>query len=127
MMFCGSPESAVHCVERNCARNTMQEITAAAHTVMAGHVYLSSAIALHLLQGDSNKPADDPLTGDLTQSERRILKLIAEGLSSKEIGSELSIHYRTVENHRTNICRKLKIEGANALLRFAVQHKEALK
>jgi DNA-binding NarL/FixJ family response regulator len=108
--------------------SAMQEITTAAHTVMAGQVYLSSAITLQLLQGgSSNAPTDDPLTGDLTQSERRILKMIAEGLSSKEIGSELSIHYRTVENHRTNICRKLKIEGANALLRFAVQHKEALK
>jgi DNA-binding NarL/FixJ family response regulator len=108
--------------------SAMQEITAAAHTVMAGQVYLSSAIAIQLLQGNfSNAPAEDPLTSDLTPSERRILKLIAEGLSSKEIGSELSIHYRTVENHRTNICRKLKIEGANALLRFAVQHKAALK
>jgi DNA-binding NarL/FixJ family response regulator len=108
--------------------SAMQEITAAAHSVMAGQIYLSSAIALQLLQGDSsNAPTYDPLTGDLTQSETRILKMIAEGLSSKEIGSKLSIHYRTVENHRTNICRKLKIEGANALLRFAVQHKEALK
>jgi DNA-binding NarL/FixJ family response regulator len=109
--------------------SAMQEIVAAVQTVFAGQVYMSSAIALQLLKdGDSqNSPSEDPLTRDLTLSERRILKLIAEGLSSKEIGEELSIHYRTVENHRTNICRKLKIEGANALLRFAVQHKEALR
>ena len=53
------------------------------------------------------------------------MKLIAVGKTSKEIGAELSIHYRTVENHRTNMCRELELEGegANALLRFALQHK----
>jgi DNA-binding CsgD family transcriptional regulator len=68
----------------------------------------------------------NPLVGHLTPPERRILELIANGKSSKEIGADQSIHYRTVENHRTNICRKLNIEGANALLRFALQNKGAL-
>jgi len=56
------------------------------------------------------------------------MQLIAGGKSSKEIGAELSIHYRTVENHRTNICRKLSLEGegANALLRYALQNKQLL-
>jgi DNA-binding NarL/FixJ family response regulator len=109
--------------------SAMEEIVVAIQAVVAGKVYMSSAIALQLLQseGASNNVSQNPLTRDLTVSERRILMLISEGLSSKEIGNELSIHYRTVENHRTNICRKLNIEGANALLRFAVQHKEALK
>ena len=102
-----------------------EEIVTAINTVIAGQLYISSAIALQLLQGskDESKEHDDSLVGVLTPSERRILLLIADGLSSKEIGAELSIHYRTIENHRTNICRKLGIEGANALLRFAVQHK----
>jgi DNA-binding NarL/FixJ family response regulator len=102
-----------------------EEIVTAVHTVAGGQVYMSSAITLQLLQGSGggSHAKDDSLIRDLTPSERRILLLIADGLSSKEIGSELSIHYRTVENHRTNICRKLGIEGANALLRFAVQHK----
>ena len=105
--------------------SAMDEIVIAINTVIAGQVYMSSAIALQLLQssGAANDTRDDSLIRDLTPSERRILLLIADGLSSKEIGAELSIHYRTVENHRTNICRKLGIEGANALLRFAVQHK----
>jgi DNA-binding NarL/FixJ family response regulator len=105
--------------------SAMEEIVTAVHTVIAGQVYMSSAITLQLLRGaDASKPTEEvSLTRDLTTSERRILKLIADGLSSKEIGDELSIHYRTVENHRTNICRKLGIEGANALLRFAAQHK----
>jgi DNA-binding CsgD family transcriptional regulator len=61
----------------------------------------------------------------LTPTELRIMQLIARGKTSKEIGTELSIHYRTVENHRTSMCRKLELEGegANALLRFALQNK----
>jgi DNA-binding NarL/FixJ family response regulator len=109
--------------------SAMEEIVVAIQTVVAGKVYMSSAIALQLLQGErpSKAASDSPVIRDLTVSERRILMLISDGLSSKEIGNELSIHYRTVENHRTNMCRKLNIEGANALLRFAVQHKETLK
>lgn len=107
--------------------SAMQEIVVAIQAVVAGKTYLSSEIAIQLLQGDTSTPPENSLTRDLTPSERRILQLIAEGLSSKEIGNELSIHYRTVENHRTNVCRKLKIEGANALLRFAVQNKERLR
>lgn len=110
--------------------SAMQEIVVAVHSVMSGKTYMSSAIAIQLLQGGGSSSISAPgnsLVRGLTASERRILRLIAEGLSSKEIGNELSIHYRTVENHRTNICRKLKIEGANALLRFAVQNKELLR
>jgi DNA-binding NarL/FixJ family response regulator len=108
--------------------SAMQEIVVAINTVVSGKTYVSSTIALRLLASTDSlgESSENALVRDLTVSERRILQLIAEGLSSKEIGNELSIHYRTVENHRTNICRKLKIEGANALLRFAVQHKEKL-
>lgn len=109
--------------------SAMQEIVTAVQTVAAGQLYLSAAIAMQLLQANETpgQPSEDDLTRDLTPSERRILHLIADGLSSKEIGAELSIHYRTVENHRTNICRKLGIEGANALLRFAAQHKGSFR
>jgi DNA-binding NarL/FixJ family response regulator len=111
--------------------SAMDEIVTAVKTVMDGRPYLSSAIAMQLLQSTeketSNSEPENHLTRDLTFSERRILRLIADGKSSKEIGDELSVHYRTIENHRTNICRKLGIEGANALLRFALQHKDTLQ
>jgi DNA-binding NarL/FixJ family response regulator len=107
------------------------EIVAAVRTVAAGQPYLNSTLTARLLQRQSpprdaigaapSAPADR-----LTPTERAILRLIAADKSSKEIGAELSIHYRTVENHRTNICRKLGLEGANALLRFALQNKHKL-
>ncbi len=62
----------------------------------------------------------------LTPSERRILRLIAAGKSSKEIAGELMIQYKTVENHRTNISQKLGVSGPHALMRFALQHRAEL-
>ena len=104
------------------------EVGAAIHAVCAGRTYIGSKMAAVLLkQKDEVSGSAQQLDITiLTPSEKKILRLIADGLSSKEIGDALSIHYRTVENHRTNMCRKLNIEGANALARFALQHRAAL-
>ena len=53
--------------------------------------------------------------------------MIAENKSSKEIGAELSIHYRTVESQLVNICQKLGLQETKSLLRFALQHKSELQ
>ena len=108
--------------------SAVQEVVAGIRAVSQGRPYLSSAITAGLLQ-QREQPKQDSLTGHLTPTERRIMQLIAVGKTSKEIGAELSIHYRTVENHRTNISRKLSLdgEGANALLRFALQNKAAFR
>lgn len=102
------------------------EVCTAIHSVYAGRTYIGSTMAAVLF---NKAKQNDPVASNLkilTPTERKILRLIADGLSSKEIGDELDIHYRTVENHRTNICRKLEIEGANALARFALQHRTVL-
>jgi DNA-binding NarL/FixJ family response regulator len=104
------------------------EVAAAVHAVWAGRTYIGSTMAAVLLK----QPAESTSGGQfldisiLTPTEKKVLRLIADGLSSKEIGDSLSIHYRTVENHRTNMCRKLNIEGANALARFSLQHRAVL-
>ena len=104
--------------------SALLEIVAAVRAVAAGQPYLNSILTARLLQ---RQPQTESLPVDrLTSTERRIVQLIAADKSSKEIGAELSIHYRTVENHRTNICRKLGLEGSNALLRFALQNKHGL-
>ena len=105
-----------------------QEIVAGVRAVASGRPYISSAITEKLLHPEKAGAPRDSITANLTPTERRIMRLIADGKTSKEIGAELSIHYRTVENHRTHICRKLNLEGegANALLRFALQHKSSL-
>lgn len=108
--------------------SAMEEIVLAIRSVVDGQVYVSSEIALKSLEAKDATIPENPILRILTPAEHRILKLIAGGFSSKEIADKVSLSYRTVENHRTTICRKLKLEGgANALLRFATQNKENLR
>jgi DNA-binding NarL/FixJ family response regulator len=105
------------------------EITEAIRTVVAGQFYVSRPLVAYLLHRRNRSRAlleSEPELKSLTASEQRILHMIAENKSSKEIGAELCIHYRTVENHRVNICQKLGLRGTNSLLRFALQHKSEL-
>lgn len=62
----------------------------------------------------------------LTESERRILKMVSEAKNNHQIADELFLSVRTVENHRSNICHKLDLEGKNALLAFALTHREEI-
>jgi DNA-binding NarL/FixJ family response regulator len=109
--------------------SALTEIVAGIRAVSAGKHYWSAALASYLVQHRNRAQAlaqRHPSLKDLTPSERRILGMIADGKSSKEIAAELFIHYRTVENHRTNICEKLNLHGPNTLIRFALQHKSEL-
>jgi len=63
---------------------------------------------------------------DLTTAERRILKRVAQKMSTKEIAAELFLSPRTVEAHRANICSKLSLQGANSLLVYAMEHRDEL-
>jgi DNA-binding NarL/FixJ family response regulator len=67
-----------------------------------------------------------PQIDELTAAERRILKLIAEDRTSKEIADVLQISTKTVENHRLSICHKLNLHGSHSLLKFAFDHKSHL-
>jgi DNA-binding NarL/FixJ family response regulator len=98
----------------------------ALRVVVAGNYYVTSSLTGHLLQRRARAQAlafERPGLASLTSAERRILTMVAKGKSSKSIAQELFIHHRTVENHRTNICQKLGLQGHSALLRFALQHK----
>ncbi len=68
-----------------------------------------------------------PALETLTPAEWRILRFVAGNKTSKEIASDLSISYKTVENHRANIAEKLHLHGNNALLRFALEKKSLLQ
>jgi len=102
------------------------DITDCIKTVASGKHYITPALSEYLFNRSRKNGVFAKQTGglnSLTKTERRVLKLIAEEKTSKEIGEMLFIHPRTVDNHRTNICQKLDIHGSNALLRFALTHK----
>jgi DNA-binding NarL/FixJ family response regulator len=109
--------------------NAVTDIVACLRAVKNGEPFVTSSLTQFLLrQGRFGKsvPEESPLLRSLTKTERRVLRFIAEEKTSKEIGEILFIHPRTVDNHRTNICQKLNLHGTNALLRFALTHKEEL-
>lgn len=62
----------------------------------------------------------------LTSSEKKLLLLIAEGKSNKEIAQELFNSIKTIENHRSSICKKLDLSGSHSLYKFAIRHKSSL-
>jgi len=98
-------------------------------TVASGRHYISPSISSFLVNRTARGAElaqQKPGIHQLTQMERRILKLIAEKKTSKEIASALFISPRTVDNHRNNICAKLDLHGSNALLKFALEHKSEL-
>ena len=105
------------------------EIVGCVKAVAAGQSYISPALSGHLLgrRGRAGEFARrTPSVNDLTAAERRVLRLIAEAKSNKEIAETLFISVRTVEHHRSNICSKLGLTGKNALLAFALTHKSEL-
>ncbi len=109
--------------------NAVEEILKAIAAVAAGEHYLSSSISSYLVRRRSRSEAlavQKPGLDDLTKAERRILKLIAEKKTSREIAAELFISPRTVEAHRANICAKLALSGSHSLLQFALENRSSI-
>lgn len=67
------------------------------------------------------------LIGDLTKTEKVILREISLQKTTFQIAEEHFISTKTVENHRANICKKLNLSGNNSLLKFAIKASETLK
>lgn len=99
--------------------NTISEIANCVETVAKGGLFFSPQVSGFLLQPDETPNSDGNEL--LTPSELRILKLISQEKSSREIALELHISLKTVENHRSNICKKLGITGNSALLKYALK------
>ncbi len=109
--------------------SAVTDIVASIKSVAAGRPFFSSSLSALLLNRRRNfEDFENENQGlnSLTPTERRILKLIAEEKTSKEIGEQLYISHRTVEKHRANISRKLDLQGSLALVKFAVAHKSEL-
>jgi two-component system, NarL family, response regulator DegU len=107
----------------------LDEIVGAIKSVAKGHRCISAPLSSYVLQRMDRAELlakQTPGLNDLTPTEKRILKLVAEYKTSKEIAEELHIHYRTVDNHRTNISNKLGLQGSHSLLKFAIEHQSEI-
>ncbi|NOR88391.1 MAG: response regulator, partial [Bacteroidales bacterium] len=105
-----------------------EDLVKAIKKVNQGFEYLSEKIPNTILMdyinkvGDKQEKYNNTKLGNLTKREREILKLIAEGLSYKEIGNELFISVRTVETHKNNILQKLELKSTIDLVKFAIKN-----
>jgi DNA-binding NarL/FixJ family response regulator len=99
------------------------EILVAIREVMRGSCYFSPPVAREISTRtpEPGERAGDPFAR-LSTREREVLRLIAEGLSAKEIATRLFISAKTVEAHRTSVMRKLGARKATELVRYAVRH-----
>ena len=110
-------------------QSALVDIVDGIRSVAARRPYVSPSMTPALLQRRARAQALEettPSLNDLTPSERRILSMIAMGKATSAIAAELFIHERTVESHRASISHKLRLKGANSLLRFALEHKSEL-
>ncbi|RJX34400.1 MAG: DNA-binding response regulator [Desulfurivibrio sp.] len=108
-----------------------EELVSAIKAVASGHVYLQPALARWLLEDYQriNKAGlgggeQDPASADLDSLSKReleILELVAQGLTTPEIGKKLDISPKTVSRHRERIMNKLNMHSATELVKFAIR------
>jgi DNA-binding NarL/FixJ family response regulator len=109
--------------------SAVTDIIACLKAVLNNQPYISPQLSSFLLNRSRRAvelTKKIPTLESLTPTERRILKLIADYKTSKEIADILCIHSRTVDNHRTNISQKLDLKGSHSLLKFAVENKSQI-
>lgn len=103
--------------------SSSSELARAVRTVYQGSSYLSPAAAAALVEERQRRSAEgvgDPYDS-LTEREREILKLLAEGHTTREIARMLFLSPKTVEWHRGNLMHKLKLRNRAELVRYAIR------
>jgi DNA-binding NarL/FixJ family response regulator len=109
--------------------SAIDDIVIAINEAVAGRSFTSLPMTTYFTRRQNyNAVPDEQQLGlrQLTPTEYRILKFLAEYRTNKEIAEELSVSPRTIETHRARICQKLNLSGSHALMKFAVQYKSLL-
>jgi DNA-binding NarL/FixJ family response regulator len=107
--------------------STDTDLVAAIEATMKGQVFFSPSVSKIMVEKITNKISDigipetnKEIYDKLTDREKTILYMVAEGYCSKEIAKHLSISINTVNNHRANIMKKLNIHDAVGLTKYAI-------
>jgi two-component system, NarL family, response regulator NreC len=104
---------------KNCS---FDELVEAIKAVMSGNTYISPSIGDMIIKEYTSKPDDEKsVFSILSQREREVLQLLAEGKSTKQIGQKLHVSPKTVEAHRLRIMDKLQIDNIAQLTKYAIQ------
>jgi DNA-binding NarL/FixJ family response regulator len=98
------------------------ELGIAVQAVMRGEVYLSPAVSKQVVESYMLRPGGDKSSVEqLTPRQREVLKMIAEGHSTKEIAYRMGVSVKTVETHRTQLMERLDIRDVAGLVRYAIR------
>jgi DNA-binding NarL/FixJ family response regulator len=99
-----------------------QELVAAIRSVAANHTYLSSEITGVVVEGYINRQPEqnNSAYSVLTDREREVLQLIAEGMSTKKIAEELHLSVKTIEWHRSQLMKKVHLTSVAELVKYAI-------
>lgn len=101
-----------------------EEIVDAINTIYNGKKYFDPVLSAKLITDSIDEKRSNNKLENLTKSELKVIELVAENKTTQEIAQTLFISDRTVDNHRSNICKKLDISGHNALMRFVIKNKD---
>ncbi len=109
--------------------SAVEDIIGCVESVSLGNYFISPALSTFLISRSKKQKEFEENFKDinsLTDMERKVLKLISQSKSSKDISNELFVSSRTVDKHRENICNKLDIHGNLGLTKFAIENKSFL-
>jgi DNA-binding NarL/FixJ family response regulator len=102
------------------------DLVAAIRSVARGGLVLDPEIARDALAGEATTNQSREVSGDeyerLTDREKQVLKLVAEGRSNKEVAALLDISIKTAMSHREHVMEKLGVHNRTDLIRFALRH-----
>ena len=110
--------------------NAVQDVIEGIKMASKGKPFISptiSSLLINRIRNHSKLEEDKAVLNQLTPSELKVIKLVAENLTSNQIAEKLFVSYKTIENHRANICSKLDLKGSNSLLKFALQNKKVIE
>lgn len=104
-------------------RAAPEELLTAVRTAARGEVYLYPSLAKLLVRDylEHGEVSEGNGPNDLTTREQEVLELVAEGLTNREIGQELTISPKTVARHRENIMQKLNLHSRTELVKYAIR------
>ena len=102
----------------------LDDLIQAINTVVAGQSYLSPQVASIVLEGISKESiftVGDRLSETLTPRERQVLGLLAEGMSAKQVASQLGLSVKTIEASRRQIMEKANVDNLVDLTKYAIR------
>jgi len=100
-----------------------EELVAAVEAVREGRVYVGDDVSRVLVEDYVRSLRNEPVApGALSVRERQVLKMVAEGMTAKEMGAALGVSPRTVEMHRARLMKKTGVDSVAGLTRYAITH-----